>query len=395
MVILNKIKKTWFYGWWLFRFMVKMSLAIVASVFVKMSGKYDDLWLIMELPKEARDNGYWLFKYIIENHPEINVKFVLAEDSPDYKKMPAKNKIIKPYSWEHYISYVLCTRSISSHVYGASPGRYYAKIFLPFIPKKEEVFLQHGVTKEPIPLRGFSGWTMAVSPTEINYFIGSGHKSPDMILMEGFCRFDGLVDISRRRKNKIILIMPTFRNWLGGNTPVDDDTFLESEFYKTWQSLLKNEDLNNLVREYSYRVVFYLHRQMQDFANLFDVGESFEVATKDDYDVQYLLRVAVLLITDYSSVFYDFSYMKKPVIFYQFDHDNFYSRQHKYSGGPYPFGKYADSEKEVVGMAKKYARSGFRISKSTEKEIDGFFVYTDKKNSERNFNVIKELPHVK
>lgn len=385
------IKKTWFYGWWLVRFSIKMSISIVIAFFAKMTGYYKDLWLIMELPKEARDNGYWLYKHIVEEHPETNVRYVLAKDSPDYEKMSDKSRIIKPYSWKHYIAYILCSRSVSTHIYGASPGRYYAKLFLRFMPKKEEVFLQHGVTKEIIPLRGYSGWTMSVSKTETEHFVKSGHKNPEMIIQAGFCRFDSLIDESDEQKEKIILIMPTFRSWLGGNTLVNKKVFLASDFYKSWQSVLNNKKLKELVNDEKYKVIFYPHRQMQGFAHLFNVGEGFEVATKVDYDIQELLRKASVLITDYSSVLFDFSYMKKPVIFYAFDQKEFYSSHHKHSGRPDPFGEYAKNEKSLIKTIHKYANSNFTISKKASKEVDSFFVFTDKNNCERNFTTIESL----
>lgn len=387
-----KIKKAWFYSWWLVRFLIKMSLAIIIAIPLRSDSKYKNLWLIMELPNEARDNGYWLYKYIVENHPEINVRYVLKASSPDYAKMPAKDKVIRPYSWEHYISYVLCSLSVSTHLYGASPGRYYVKIFKLFMPKKHRVFLQHGVTKEPIPLRGYSEWAITTSPTETEYFTKSGHKNTEKILQAGFCRFDNLTDKSRRQKHKTILIMPTFRSWLGGHTTVQKKIFLESDFYKKWDSLLNNDEFIGWVEENNYRVIFYPHRQIQSFAGLFTVNsKNFEVATQSSHDIQDLLRKSSLLITDYSSVFYDFSYMKKPVIFYPFDEKRFYRDHHQYGGKPYPFGEYCKNEDAVISAAKVYSDNKFMISDKLRQEVDDFFVYTDRSNCERNFHAIKEL----
>lgn len=387
-----KIKKAWFYGWWFVRFLVKMSLSLIIAIPLRFSDKYKNLWLIMELPNEARDNGYWLYKYIVENHPEVNVRYVLKASSPDYAKMPAKDKIIRPYSWAHYISYVLCTRPISTHLYGASPGRYYIQLFKPLMPKKQRVFLQHGVTKEPIPLRGYADWIVTTSPTEAKHFAESGYKHPEKILQTGFCRFDNLSDLSKRQKQNIILIMPTFRAWLGGHTTVHERVFLESDFYKKWNALLNNREFIKWVEKQQYKVIFYPHRQMQAFAGLFAVGsENVEIATQSEYDVQDLLRKSSLLVTDYSSVFYDFSYMKKPVIFYPFDKKRFYRDHHRYSGKPYPFGEYVQTEADLVRAIKKHAKNGFKISDKVAREVDSFFAYADQNNCQRNFYAIKEL----
>lgn len=34
---------------------------------------YKDVWIITEYPENARDNGYWLFKYVRENYPKKRV----------------------------------------------------------------------------------------------------------------------------------------------------------------------------------------------------------------------------------------------------------------------------------------------------------------------------------
>lgn len=50
-------------------------MAYFISLFYRSRNK--NLILICESEKEARDNGYWLFKYIRENHPEENVIYVI------------------------------------------------------------------------------------------------------------------------------------------------------------------------------------------------------------------------------------------------------------------------------------------------------------------------------
>ena len=45
-----------------------MSAARVISVFYK--GSYKNTWLVCEEKAEARDNGYWFFRKMSENHPE-------------------------------------------------------------------------------------------------------------------------------------------------------------------------------------------------------------------------------------------------------------------------------------------------------------------------------------
>jgi hypothetical protein len=388
----NKLKKALFYSGWFIKFFAITIFALVVSIPQRIRKVHKNLWLIMELPNEARDNGYWLFKFIVEKRPEIDVLYVLDETSPDYPKMPAKDRIIKPYSLKHYIAYILCTRSISTHIYGACPGRYFGKIFTLFARKKSEVFLQHGILKEPIQLRGYSDTTIVSSTTEIPFLVQSGHKHPERIKLVGLCRFDSLMNEALSESQRILLIMPTFRSWLNDLAHTDVEGFLTSEFYREWQSVLSDETLHEWLEQDSLRLIFYPHRQMQVFSHLFSSTSSHvQIAGQDDYDIQDLLKRASLLVTDYSSVFYDFSYMKKPVVFFPFDSSQFFSQHHNHSGSEYPFGDYVSSKNQMIDVLKEYAKNDFRISDSALKEVENFFVFWDQDNTERNFEAISNL----
>ena len=54
---------------------VKYGAAVIVAPFAKNKEKYKDLWLIAERGIDARDNAYYLFKYITANHPEINIAY--------------------------------------------------------------------------------------------------------------------------------------------------------------------------------------------------------------------------------------------------------------------------------------------------------------------------------
>ena len=66
-----------------------------AFVMRKISPGYRDLWLIGERGNDARDNGYWFFRYLNETHPEINSCFVISPGSADYKKVASLGKTVK------------------------------------------------------------------------------------------------------------------------------------------------------------------------------------------------------------------------------------------------------------------------------------------------------------
>ena len=55
----------------------KLPVSIIPAAIYKMVNK--DLWIICEDANEARDNGYWMFKYIRENHPEQNCVYAIKK----------------------------------------------------------------------------------------------------------------------------------------------------------------------------------------------------------------------------------------------------------------------------------------------------------------------------
>jgi CDP-glycerol glycerophosphotransferase (TagB/SpsB family) len=101
-----------------------------------------------------------------------------------------------------------------------------------------------------------------------------------------------------------------------------------------------------------------------------------------------------MLVTDYSSVFFDFAYMEKPVMYYQFDATKFqkyHYRQGVFSYQEHGFGPVIDNCDCAVDYIIDRIRSNYRMEDKYVDRVSDFFAYTDKKNTERNFEAICEL----
>ena len=91
-----------------------------------------------------------------------------------------------------------------------------------------------------------------------------------------------------------------------------------------WKELLNNDILKELIEKKDLKVIFYLHRNLQNHINSFkNINSKIILASWEKYDIQELLKSSALMVTDYSSVFFDMIYMKKPIVFYQFDEDEY------------------------------------------------------------------------
>ena len=75
---------------------------------------------------------------------------------------------------------------------------------------------------------------------------------------------------------------------------------------------MNNEELIGYAKNRGYKIIFKPHPNLAKFIHLFDLDESIIADDKKTY--RELFNESELLITDYSSVAFDFSYLKKPVI---------------------------------------------------------------------------------
>ena len=80
--------------------------------------------------------------------------------------------------------------------------------------------------------------------------------------------------------------------------------------------------------------------------------------------------------------------MHKPVIFYQFDQKDFFSRHYASSGNAYPFGRTFENEDAVVREILSCMGRKCMMEQKFRKEVDGFFEFRDSNNCSRNYKMI-------
>ena len=87
-------------------------LAYIVSRFYRSKNK--NLILVCESEQEARDNGYWLYKYIREKYSDENIVYVIDFNSPDYNKVKSLGKCINYGSFKHWIYYLSANVVVST-----------------------------------------------------------------------------------------------------------------------------------------------------------------------------------------------------------------------------------------------------------------------------------------
>ena len=319
---------------------------------------FRNLWLVAERKTDGRDNGYHFFKYLNEKHPEINSAYIIDKHSPDYEKMKKIGKIIQPYTARHFLAFCCAKVRISTHYMSCSPEPYrfaalkrYGLIF------GKDMLIRHGIAASDLrelhyPKAKVDLLVCSAYPEFRDMSENYGHPN-GVVEMTGLCRYDRL--LSPHTVKKQILVMPTWRYYLW---KLSDEEFMQSEYFKQFSALLNNEALSRVCAQKGYEIVLYLHHEMQRFSHLFESDlKTVKVLHAGGADVQQLLMESAMLVTDFSSVFFDFAYMGKPLLYLQFDADVYYKQQY---GKSYfdctrdGFGPvYSDAENAAEYIAKK------------------------------------------
>lgn len=372
--------------------------ALFYSWTIRSKAKYRGIWLISERGNEARDNSYHLYKYIKNKHPEINSYFVITEDSPDIKKVAVYGNLIKANSFQHFLYFILADKLISTHMYGAAPFGKACLPFLKLLPQKKHILLRHGVAQSAVEYKNNNlNLIVCASDMEIECMKGSNENIKKAIKILGLCRYDSLSDKSKVNKDKYLLIMPTFRKWLEhvSRLPNCDYIFRKDPYYAHWNELLNDERILEICEKNNITIIFYPHYRIQKYLHNFKSCSNYVIiADNSKYDIQELLINSSMLITDFSSVFFDFAYMGKPVAYYQFDTERF--RKDHYRQGVFTFedngfGPVFSRQDALVNYIIDRIDNEFEMEKKYLNRSVNFFKYSDRRNTDRNFNEILRL----
>ena len=357
------------------------------------------VWLICDRKDTANDNGFHFFKYIKKNHKEILSYYVIDKKCYQYKNVSRYESVIQWGSIKHWLLYLSCEKNISSQKNGNPSAPLFYILHTKLNLFNNRVFLQHGVIKDDLK------W-LYYSETKFNLFVCSVKNEYEYvkekygypngsIVYTGLARFDNLHN--NIINNKQILIMPTWRNWLGRelNSLENKIDFEKTSYFIYWNNIINNVEFNNYLKENNITAVFYPHYGMHKYINCFNIksNNNIRIADVQKEDIQTLLKESALLITDYSSVYMDFAYMKKPIIYFQFDQEEYRKKQYEegyFNYNKNGFGDVLTKESDVINKIKYYVKNGYKVEKKYMDKMSTFFEINDKNNCSRIYNAIME-----
>lgn len=357
--------------------------------------KYRNLWLVGERGDDARDNGYWFYRHLREEHPEVNCRYAIADDSVDAPKIAALGGALRYRSFRHYLAYYAAKNLISTHVQPCAPDKmiYYHLAKMGVRPRGKQVFLQHGVTLNDMHWLDAEHACMDLfvcgAQMEYDHIRASYGYSEGVVQYLGFCRFDHLIRAGRAEK--MILAMPT---WRGSNYPGGAD-FPRTQYCRAWNELLNSASLYHMLEENGCTLIFYPHIEMQKYMGDFHTSSDRVIlADKSSHDVQDLLMRCGMLITDYSSVFFDVAYLKKPVLYYQFDEEEFYSFHYKKGYFDFRrdgFGAVCTTQEELLAQIDACLARSMTLDAQYQQRSERSFPLRDDENCRRTYDAICRL----
>lgn len=210
----------------------------------------------------------------------------------------------------------------------------------------------------------------------------------DIIIEEGYPRNDSLFNKNKKnideikeklgipKNKKVICYLPTFR----------DNQHTSGVGY-TYDLAI---DFDSLKKKFSKDYVI-LFRPHYFIANKIDLskykGFVYNVASYDEINDIYL--VSDLLITDYSSVFFDYANLKRPVLFYMYDFDDYKNnlRDFYISLDELP-GPIVKTQKELEKCISNVDKSITEFKDTYQKFNDKYNYLDDGNASERVIRVI-------
>lgn len=357
--------------------------------------KNKKIWFFMDRPDASDDNGLAIFKYAVKQEEDIDKYFILSSKSKDFENIKKIGNVLPYKSLKHRYFGMFVENIISSHpdneiVYPFWGGYPHVAGLL----KSNNLFLQHGVLKDNI-----STW-LNKSNMNISLVLVSSRdeyesmfKYPynydeSVIQLLGLPRYDTLENQEDTRQ---IIIMPSWRRDLDHKSK---EYVKKNEFFKRFNSLINNEKLIAKARENNYEILFKPHPKVYEFIDLFDENDYVKI-DHDDLKYQPLFNGSSLMITDYSSVGFDFAYLHKPVLYYQYGRDYHFNIDESYFNyHTMGFGEVAQTEEELVNLIIEYIENDCKLKEEFREKIDAFFVYHDKNNCKRVYDRIKEI-HLK
>lgn len=357
------------------------------------------LWLFTDRMTSAEDSGEELFRYVLAHPiPNVEIAFVIRADVPDFERLSKLGHVIPFNSEEHLYAMMRADKLISSAADGPVINPFGKNIrYVKDLLHYDFVFLQHGVIKDDL-----SDWLHRANKN-IQLFVTSAERERQAILSDpygynrkqiiltGLPRFDKLLRKDHPYRGNSIYIMPTWREWLAPEFDIRAETvdgiqtkngdFQESDYFQFYNGLLSSKRMHQLLEKYDIHLFFALHPRMGAEMYSFYSDKRVHLLKPESFVYGDAFKEMRLLITDYSSVAFNVALLKKPVVYTQFDYEEFYeSEKHTSRPGYFSFkddgfGPVVTTVEQALDEIEKIIGNSYSMEDVYKKRAEEFFFY--------------------
>lgn len=362
------------------------------------------VWLISDRESKADDNGEAFFLYM-QQHKEIKTVFMLKKDSPDFQRLKKVGTVLPYFSYKQKMAVLLadCIISSAGEDEVGNPFGNYKDAYKDILTNIPYVFLQHGIIKDDLSgwlcreSKNLAGFVTSAFPEYQSIMKCPYHYKDGQVWLTGLPRYDRLYC----EKKRFVTVMPTWRRYLMvGRDEITDvwkvsPDFKNSSYFQFYNGLINNAILLDAADRLGFQIQFFPHPALQPHLSIFDRNDRVKMLSLDAH-YRDIYAESGLVITDYSSAVFDFAYLERPVIYCQFDVDEFFAGEHTYSKGYFDyerdgFGEVEYDLEHTVDRIIEYMENGCQMKEKYKKRVENFFAYHDKNNCQRVYDKIIQM----
>ena len=346
--------------------------------------KHKRIWIYYDKVFKAGDNADFAYAYAMKQNDGIEKYYFLDNRCADWDRLEkAGYKLLLPktlkgdlYTMNAELIYVTHNPALNRPGFRPKDENYVKTFFDPTCIRLFHGFPNNRNQTYNQTYQNYAGVVVCSEYERQLYGSPANEYAPEQIIPCSNPRFDELEPDNQRW----LVFAPTWRPTLRGKGDKGDHSsgynpeFKESRYFRMYNQVLTSERFLETARRTGYKVKVFLHPRLApqtvDFENN-DVVQGLD-STKDMTYVE-MMRQADLMVTDYSSVQYDFASMHKPVVYYH-DPTIPYWRVVEFDYENLGFGEICMNPQELEDVLCAYMENDCRLSDKYEKRISDFFL---------------------
>lgn len=351
------------------------------------------------------DNSRSIYEYVLNNHPEIDALWVTKNEDV-YNRLKAENKPVamlssseaKRHAVTSKVAFITVADKEVNGLYlnGAKLVWLWHGMPMKYIEADERRFVEGDRFDHPTLLRRIKMLYHPYLKKHVDCVLTTGEffnpifessfqVGPEKVWNDGYPRNDELFSkeqdaiVAQYREHypnaKFIIYMPTHRlHGLSGKpfSPFEGNGFEPEKLFK----LLEEKDY----------VFFYKGHFYDSGASVKLSHPRFVDVTHSSMDVLYrFVKDMDILITDYSSIYFDYLLLKKPIVLTPFDYEEYIKSER-----PLYFDYFSLEAPKANNWDELIAILEGDLKDPSDEEVSKYLSHTDGNSSERIFNHIQK-----